>query len=419
MVKLLVIADDFTGALDTGVQFSKKDIPTIVSTDENIKYELLDEKIQVVVLDIETRHINSFEAFLKVKKVVDKAKEYGIKYIYKKTDSTLRGNIGSELAGAIKACNSNELFFIPSFPKANRTTINGQHYVDGKPLNKTAYANDPFEPTKHSSIAEIINSQSNIEVVTIKQKDYETFQLKEDKQAIYVFDAQNDLDLMKIGKVLKERKKLKLTAGCAGFAGILTEILELKRDKAETKQYELSSLIISGSVNTASINQVKYSEKLGYKSIILTPKQLLAHDYFNSSEGEAFIHDIVSKINKGDKIIIKTAEDRSQVKECLDYSVKLNINPKKAHLLIAENIGKMVKQVLDKTTIGHLVIFGGDTAFGIIKALGCNGIVPQNEIFLGVVASDILSNKYNVQIITKAGGFGSDDTLIRIVEYLK
>ena len=33
MLKLLVIADDFTGALDTGVQFSKQGIQTLVSTE--------------------------------------------------------------------------------------------------------------------------------------------------------------------------------------------------------------------------------------------------------------------------------------------------------------------------------------------------------------------------------------------------
>ena len=33
MLKLLVIADDFTGALDTGVQFSRQGIQTLVSTE--------------------------------------------------------------------------------------------------------------------------------------------------------------------------------------------------------------------------------------------------------------------------------------------------------------------------------------------------------------------------------------------------
>lgn len=35
MIKLVIIADDLTGALDTGVQFSKKNISTIVTADLN------------------------------------------------------------------------------------------------------------------------------------------------------------------------------------------------------------------------------------------------------------------------------------------------------------------------------------------------------------------------------------------------
>ena len=40
-----------------------------------------------------------------------------MKFFYKKTDSTLRGNIGSEIAALMDACKMERLPFIPAYPK--------------------------------------------------------------------------------------------------------------------------------------------------------------------------------------------------------------------------------------------------------------------------------------------------------------
>ncbi|WP_294663810.1 four-carbon acid sugar kinase family protein, partial [uncultured Fusobacterium sp.] len=48
MVKLVIIADDLTGALDTGVQFSKKNMSAIVTTDLNFNFEDICKEADVV-----------------------------------------------------------------------------------------------------------------------------------------------------------------------------------------------------------------------------------------------------------------------------------------------------------------------------------------------------------------------------------
>ena len=59
MIRLLVLADDFTGALDTGVQFSKAGVSTFVSTNTRFPSG---EQMEVLVLDLETRHLPPSEA---------------------------------------------------------------------------------------------------------------------------------------------------------------------------------------------------------------------------------------------------------------------------------------------------------------------------------------------------------------------
>ena len=52
---LLIIADDFTGALDTGVQFAARGIRTRVVVGANAT--LIQQDTDVLVVDTETRHL--------------------------------------------------------------------------------------------------------------------------------------------------------------------------------------------------------------------------------------------------------------------------------------------------------------------------------------------------------------------------
>ena len=103
MTKLLILADDFTGALDTGVQFAVRGARTCVVTDPAYDFAHAEEGVQVLVMDAETRHLTAGEAYGVVFRAVKRALDAGFTHIYKKTDSALRGNIGAELTAVLDA----------------------------------------------------------------------------------------------------------------------------------------------------------------------------------------------------------------------------------------------------------------------------------------------------------------------------
>jgi D-threonate/D-erythronate kinase len=72
--------------------------------------------------------------------------------------------------------------------------------------------------------------------------------------------------------------------------------------------------------------------------------------------------------------------------------------------------GHAVLQALDASAMGAIVVFGGDTAFGIHQALGAPEFTPQGEILPGVA----LSVCGGLFWITKAGGFGQREILFHI-----
>ena len=76
----------------------------------------------------------------------------------------------------------------------------------------------------------------------------------------------------------------------------------------------------------------------------------------------------------------------------------------------AGRAGAIVRDILGRTQVDCLVVFGGDTAYEILRALGVSTIIPVGELFPGIP----LSRAGELQLVTKAGGFGPVDLLPRI-----
>src|SRR5690554_1015836 len=144
MISILILADDLTGALDTGVQFIKSGIKVLVTSDVNYDFLSLDPEVKVLSINTNTRHLSPEEAYARIYNITNEATKAGVKYIYKKTDSVMRGNIGSELSAVLAASNEKYLAFVPSYPKMNRIVKNGILYVNGLPIGNTTFSKDPF-----------------------------------------------------------------------------------------------------------------------------------------------------------------------------------------------------------------------------------------------------------------------------------
>lgn len=152
MIKLFIIADDFTGALDTGVQFAAQGACTRVITDPSADLRHVAPEVDVLVMDAETRHLPAETAYDIVYRAVKQASDMGVPYIYKKTDSALRGNVGAELAAVLSASGKKQLPFLPAFPQMNRCTKGGVHYIGEEPVAKSVFGQDPFEPDRKSVV---------------------------------------------------------------------------------------------------------------------------------------------------------------------------------------------------------------------------------------------------------------------------
>ena len=87
MLKLLIIADDLTGALDTGVQLARLGVDTQVLLYEGRGTVRNAVTAGTLVVDTESRHLPPARAGEIAAELVQEALESGAEFIYKKTDS--------------------------------------------------------------------------------------------------------------------------------------------------------------------------------------------------------------------------------------------------------------------------------------------------------------------------------------------
>jgi len=420
MIKLLIIADDFTGALDAGVHFSKCGVSTLVTLDKEQDFSSVDDAIEVISIDAETRHIQPGEAYSIVFNIAQRACSAGIKYIYKKVDSTLRGNIGSEISAVMDATRNQIFYFAPAFPQNMRTTLNGKQYVNGQLISETDFSKDPFNPVQTSDITEIIHEQADLNVIKIST-DKRTAAVSKTyvDRTVFVFDAVTIEDLSAAGCTLPMDRKCVTLGGSAGFASILNEFICFHKNKPNFDMISGSPLFIVGSVNQISLDQVAYAKISGYPSIYLTVEQKMNDHYYENKESEELI-DIISNHLKSEEVcIISTVSSLDQLALADQYAEKLNIKADEIAGRIMSNIGRLVEKLLINSVTATLVVFGGDTLLGIADHIGCKDIIPIDEIAPGIVLSYATCSDRKMLLVTKAGGFGSTDIITKINKYLK
>ncbi len=425
MIKLLIIADDFTGALDTGVQFSNKGIETKVIVENGENLDRLKDYFDtsVLVVDIESRHSNLTEAYDKVYKLVQRAIELGFTHIFKKTDSALRGNIGIELAALLDAANQNTLPFIPAFPDMNRTTVKGVHYIDGIPVSESVFGKDPFEPVTKDSVKDIISIQSDILVDEAHKYVNSVIEIdNENVKKIVIFDSVSNSDIDNIVEKINlsntKANQVAIFAGCAGLAASLAKTLEFKKHNVAEEKLNEKLVVICGSVNPITKAQLNHGVKVGYKRKYMSLEEKFNLDYWNTQNGEDRINEFKNEIDLSDCYIIDS-NDNGESNSALEYATSNNMGIEDVRSTISKSMGVVLKKLIEKDVEPVYLVTGGDTLFGFMEKIGVWELDPICEISKGCVLTKLNYRDKSFQIITKSGGFGNETLLEDLVHSLK
>ncbi len=425
--RCLLIADDLTGGADAGAQFAKGGFTTfLISMLGDAKIDLSRHaRHDVLVVNTDSRGLTPEHAFLKVSSLFTHFDAQLFPIIYKKIDSTLRGNIGYEIDAILKATDSFLCFLAPTYPEQKRTVVGGILIVGEKPLAQTEVARNTFSPMEESHVYKILQGQSRnnvgcidlTHVASTPEKLLKTVNEKREKgNKIIIFDAVSREDLRNIVEVGFSLERIPLFVGSAGLAEEVAKRFPSSNTKVSRKLKPYKHiLLVSGTASSITHQQLRRIEKKGsVRAFQLTKTLIVGGNGKPREEREAIVKGITNAISRGIAILKSPPE----------ILVPDEDGEIPAHLKITETLASITVASLEGSPIKSrdlaLLLTGGETAQRVLNVLQPQGIEIEGELLEGIVVGHLVGGNWDgLTVVTKAGGFGKEDAMERTVKMLE
>jgi len=425
---IYVIADDLTGANDTGVQFAKKGYNTMVSILDKQSTIMVPDNADVFVIDTETREADSKTARKRLKSILEKININRKDVVYKKIDSTLRGNIGNELEEIMIILNREICIFSPSYPSYQRITIGGYLVVDQKPLGLSEYSSNHLEHEENSFIPFLLKKQTDFPVGQIDLKDVakgqETIlskinELSQKGNKIIVIDSTNEEHLKDIFASGLKFNKSVLFSGSAGLANHFPNI----NNKNESLKIKIENnkgpiIVVAGSRNSILEDQVNYlKNRLNFTELKIDLEQVF-------SDKDRILDNYAAegiKAIKGNRDLVIHTDAIYNEEKLINKKLmlKYHLNFRALEICIKTFLGKLISKIIKNSDVRNIILTGGDTALGVCKEVGISNFNVIDELLPGIPLSTAYYENNILNIITKAGGFGKEDTLYHLINKFK
>jgi D-threonate/D-erythronate kinase len=432
---LVIIADDLTGANDSGVQFARLGWRTRVllrGSGHSDSAPL--ESNAVTVINAGTRSLQMNEAYARTEELTKRLKS-GCR-VYKKLDSTMRGNIGAEIEAMMGAGSFSLAVIAPAYPAKGRTTIGGTHLLNGVPLEETELARDPIHPIRSSKLTELIRGQTDWPAAHLELSSVRGDSLAEEIKAeringirLFTFDAVNDSDLDRICAAVESIGSHDvLWAGSAGLAGALARRWSGADDAPPTGDAPAAVrssgavLVIAGSMSALTARQLRKLVEHGVDKLALDPSALLWHGeaYAETDSGRRLLAE-AEKLLARRRLAVVLDDCEEARRESRKAAERAGLTSAEAGRRIAEALGAWGATLIAAAEPGGLILTGGDTAYAVCSRIGVEALEIVGEVEEGLPVCLAGASEYfaSMLIVTKAGAFGSEQSLLLAVEKLE
>ena len=404
--KLGIIADDLTGAMDSSGYFASLGFSTVVVLEPDFF-----SNAAVLVITTNSRAEAPEIARERVRQA---AQNMVGRVVYKKIDSTLRGNIGEELQAAAEATASQKVVVAPAFPAVGRTTVDGILLLKGVPVAQTQFANDPISPVKESSIPNLLEQAMHVKVGRVSLTEIEAGPeaLKETisnkPEDFVVCDVVEQSHLSGIAQAAVLVGGRWLLCGSGGLARelhlVLANVTKIEKKQAEENMVG-PALVVVGTRNQIAASQLlRARDVLDIPILNLEVEKLNARDILSGRLG-GVLGEADKLISEGKGLAISSTFSR--------YAPAL----KQA---MAGIMAEIVAGVLASYRFAGLFLSGGDIAMDTCRKLQVSAIQVHGEIEPGVPAGEVIGGQYRgMRVVTKAGGFGTEEAMVKSIKYLE
>lgn len=371
-----LIADDLTGACDTGVQFVIRGLPCMVP----IKSRRMLTVSGVLALNTASRNDTLEEARRKIEVIAHRYPELGSSPVFKKVDSTLRGKIAGEIEMTMRACGAGWTVFAPAFPAMKRIVRNGtlewsdctgagqleiRKLLDEQGVSAAALAVLDVNTADATYLAGVLSRQIT----------------RGARWILANTQSQDQLETLVAAGMKVDRRVL--WSGSAGLASALAE--HLTRGAADLNvphSADAPVLFCIGSSHPVTLRQTKrLVRRVRSLEIRALPQNL---------------DSILNALEKNRHVALRLDCERTDV----------------AFL-------RRLLASLRSVRLAGIFFTGGDTSLALCNFLEVDRIDLRGEVAPGIPWGILKGGKLDgLPVITKSGGFGEEDTLVRCADFL-
>lgn len=292
-------------------------------------------------------------------------------FVFKKTDSVLRGPVLAEVAALAAALGRPRVLLVPANPSLGRVIRDGRYFVNGIPLDQTAFARDPHHPARTADVATLLGTDGHVSVCTLNAEL--------PRKGVIVAAATSADD---IAAWAQRFDATMLAAGGRDFFTALLSSLGLtSRGDANDFTPSQPTLLVRGSL--ASPTRLDAALQL--------PVHAVAGDDGALAQ---WIEHVLTSLETGPLTAV----------ECLR-----NDDPR-APTRIRGAFAELVRCAVESGVARHIMVEGGATAASILNVLGWQRLRVAREWVPGVVTLRPMNDERAV-ITMKPGSYEWPDAL--------
>jgi uncharacterized protein YgbK (DUF1537 family) len=402
----LILADDLTGAADCAIAFGRRRHEAVATWGDATMAS--HNQADVWAHNAASRSLSAEAAVARHLDVLASFPMSG-RALFKKIDSTLRGQPAAEIAATLARLGSGleRVFAVlaPAFPATGRTTIDSRVLVHGMVLEETELWQRDHTYLNADLVDVLATAGVRSEKVTLAavrggNLEARLAGIADEGNVVAVCDAETEHDLSLIAEAGLHASPASVFIGSAGLAHALA-ILD-RTSGAEPLRIPASkfgTLTVVGSLAGASRAGARRLKATGAVAHFPVEPETLTGGDVNRAKMAA---SVMERLAAGGDALVE---------------ISLNNSPNMSlGLQLAQNLAAALK--VAAPVIGAFAATGGETAAALLSGFGVNGIRLADEIEPGVSLGLTLGS-LSVPVATKAGAFGDENSLVRINERLR
>ena len=421
-----IVADDLTGAMDSGVQM-RGAVPVVVEVNPD-KGASAVPAATTLVINTQTRGLAAPAAAARVRAACARLREEGRTAWFKKLDSTLRGNVGAELAALQEALAPCTILCTPALPAQGRTVVAGELLVHGQPVMLTPYR-DEIVPAAGSAVLDVVRRQwptcraVGLAAPAVAAGLADAVRAGAD---LIVADAASDAHLRQLavaGRRLPRSGRRLLWAGSAALLRVLAPAATAAAAQhgggvgaGGSREWSAAAplLLVAGSRRTLA------QEQLGVALSAARPPLGVCLQAPAAGGGGPLWHLSGGGgrgVTERAAAVARAARTLAAGGDLFVWSAPPARAAERSSEAVSLALAEFTREVLARSTgrPRSLLLVGGDTAYACLRRLGIGAVALAGEAEPYVPWGRVVAGPWaGTAVISKAGGFGDPGTLQRI-----